>query len=110
MCQCLVTITLTGTWESRGNNSLFQNEEQFVFNNNDKIPVITVKRLRKVMHSQVDEIFLLSLDVFLKILCSKLLNLMLLTCTKWKVVSHSGGDSNLKFDVLSYDYHKSKGA
>lgn len=58
MCQCLMTVTLTGTWESRGNSSLFHNEERFVFNNNEKILVITVKRPRKVVHSQVDEIFL----------------------------------------------------
>lgn len=57
-CQWLVTVTLTGTWESRGNSSLFHNEEWFVFNNNEKILVITVKRPRKVVHSQVDEIFL----------------------------------------------------
>lgn len=58
MCQCLVKIALIGTWESRGNSSLFHNEEQFVFNGNEKIPLITVKRPRKVVRSRVDEIFL----------------------------------------------------
>lgn len=58
MCQCLVTITLTGTWESRGSISFFRNEEQFVFKNKEKIPVITMKTPRKVVHLQVDEIFL----------------------------------------------------
>lgn len=31
-CQCLVKITLIGTWENRGSSSAFHHEEQFVFN------------------------------------------------------------------------------
>lgn len=42
-CQCLVKITLIETWENRGKSSVFHHEEQFVFNDNEKIPVITAK-------------------------------------------------------------------
>lgn len=42
----------------QGSISFFHNEEQFVFKNKEKIPVITMKRPRKVVHLQVDEIFL----------------------------------------------------